>query len=165
MKEDGGRWYTRERARYRPPIRAIRGHWSDFERKGWLYDTHTTRSHSLPPPIVSFDLAEIGEGWVQSCRSQWSLSERRGESFGPWVSTLLPGGWVTPLPPPQCEASLTWTLRPLLGIFWEFVLCYFWNKARGTTDNIARKPYPDYKTNWTLTALLPQPVPERQVND
>lgn len=59
-----------------------------------------------PPPIVSFDLAEIGEGWVQSCRSQWSLSERRGESFGPWVSTLLPGGWVTP-PPPQCEASLT----------------------------------------------------------
>lgn len=125
-------------------------------RKGWLCDTHTTRSHSLPLLLhcfqwVSFASAERGAGWVQSCRSQWPLSGRRGESFGPWASILLPGGWVLSAPPPtQCEASLIWTLKPLL---WELVLCYRWNEARETTYNITGKLYLNNKAAPNTTAI------------
>lgn len=54
----------------------------------------------LPLPIILSLFLQ--QGWVQSCTSHWSFSERRGESFGPWACILLPGGWVlgsTPTPP------------------------------------------------------------------
>lgn len=66
------------------------------------------------PPRPQFLLIQQGKK-VRSGRSHadpsvlgFFLSQRRGESFGPWVSTLLPGGWVLfPSPASLCEARLT----------------------------------------------------------
>lgn len=54
----------------------------------------------ISPPSVSIAFAERSEGWVQSCRFRWPLSGRRGESFGPWASIVLPGGWILSAPHP-----------------------------------------------------------------
>ncbi len=139
----------REKATIGPNLGAVRGHGLACMRgksdSVIRISPGSTHFHCCIAPLPKkWELGAVMQIPVAFIRKErWELWPLGLHTASRWLGTFCP-------PPTQRETGLVWTLRPL---FWEFILCYCWNKARDTTDNVTRNVHLDYKTATSLLAL------------